>query len=285
MDVVLYERAADFAAVAEPFYARDPDRHTIALTVLDRMVRTGDAAAALATVHADGELVGALLCSPQRPPIVSGVAPEQAEAVVDALAEAGFRASGARGHTAAAEAFAAAHVARHGGRAVVRRATRLFALDTLIPPDDVPGSARPATAADGPLVYGWYLSFLAEAAPPGEFVPTLEDFTQEIVDLEGAVQLWTVDGQPVAYAAARGPAAGMARIGPVYTPPEQRGHGYGAAATVAATAWALDAGATRVVLFTDLANPISNRLYPRVGFVPVHDALDVDFDCEPPQEH
>jgi glycerate kinase len=40
----------------------------------------------------------------------------------------------------------------------------------------------------------------------------------------------------------------MARIGPVYTPPELRGHGYAAGATVAAARWALDAGATRVIV-------------------------------------
>jgi len=31
------------------------------------------------------------------------------------------------------------------------------------------------------------------------------------------------------------------------------------------------------VLFTDLANPTSNRLYPRVGFAPVSDHREVWF--------
>jgi predicted GNAT family acetyltransferase len=119
---------------------------------------------------------------------------------------------------------------------------------------------------------------VAEAAPPGELVPTVESVTQQIIDLGGGEQLWTVDGRPVSQATARGPIVGMARIGPVYTPPELRGHGYAAAATAAAAQWAIDAGATRVLLFTDLANPTSNRLYPRIGFVPVDDAVDMDFD-------
>lgn len=46
--------------------------------------------------------------------------------------------------------------------------------------------------------------------------------------------------------------------GPVHTPPEHHGHGYGATATAAA-----------------LINPTSNRLYPRVGFVPVADHREV----------
>jgi predicted GNAT family acetyltransferase len=47
--------------------------------------------------------------------------------------------------------------------------------------------------------------------------------------------------------------------------------------TAAASRWALEAGAERVVLFTDLANPTTNRLYPRIGYRPVHDAVEVRF--------
>jgi predicted GNAT family acetyltransferase len=71
--------------------------------------------------------------------------------------------------------------------------------------------------------------------------------------------------------------SGMSRIAPVYTPPEHRGHGYGSAVTADAARWALDHDAEHVLLFTDLANPVSNSIYQRIGFVPVADALDVTF--------
>ena len=63
----------------------------------------------------------------------------------------------------------------------------------------------------------------------------------------------------------------------VYTPPEQRGRGYGGAVTAAVTRAALDAGADDVVLFTDLANPTSNALYQRLGYRPVEDRTVVEF--------
>ena len=69
----------------------------------------------------------------------------------------------------------------------------------------------------------------------------------------------------------------MARIGPVYTPIELRGHGYGSAVTAAAAQWAINAGAVDLVLFTDLANPVSNATYQRIGFKPVSDWLRIDF--------
>jgi predicted GNAT family acetyltransferase len=69
----------------------------------------------------------------------------------------------------------------------------------------------------------------------------------------------------------------MSRIGPVYTPPEHRGRGYAAAVTAAAARWALGSGARHVLLYTDLANPTTNRLYPRLGFRPRYDALELRF--------
>lgn len=42
--------------------------------------------------------------------------------------------------------------------------------------------------------------------------------------------------------------------------------------------WALDAGAVHVVLFTDLDNPVTNAIYPRLGYRPVHDAIDLAFE-------
>jgi predicted GNAT family acetyltransferase len=74
----------------------------------------------------------------------------------------------------------------------------------------------------------------------------------------------------------------MARIGPVYTPPEHRRRGFGAMATAAVTEAALEAGARDVVLFTDLANPTSNGIYQELGYRPVTDRLVLAF--EPPTE-
>jgi predicted GNAT family acetyltransferase len=91
--------------------------------------------------------------------------------------------------------------------------------------------------------------------------------------------LWQVDGVPVAQASARPVIAGMSRIGPVYTPPEHRRHGYGAAVTAAASRWALDVGARLVVLFTDAGNPSTNALYPRLGYRYRHDAVMLEFAC------
>ena len=64
-------------------------------------------------------------------------------------------------------------------------------------------------------------------------------------------------------------------MGPVYTPPEFRRHGYGAAVTYAASRKALDEGATEVLLFADLINPVSNSIYQAIGYIPVADYTSI----------
>ena len=76
------------------------------------------------------------------------------------------------------------------------------------------------------------------------------------------------------------PSFGVARIGPVYTPPAQRRKGYAGAAVAAVSALLRDAGA-RVCLFTDQANPTSNGVYVALGYRPVVDM--VNLRIAPPQ--
>jgi predicted GNAT family acetyltransferase len=61
------------------------------------------------------------------------------------------------------------------------------------------------------------------------------------------------------------------RIGPVYTPPDERRRGYGSALTAALTQQLLDGGRRFCFLFTDLANPTSNRIYQQIGYRAVSD--------------
>ena len=74
-------------------------------------------------------------------------------------------------------------------------------------------------------------------------------------------------------AVSKGPTPNGIRIGPVYTPPEQRGHGYASACTATLSQMMLDSGYRYCFLFTDLSNPTSNSIYQKIGYRPV---IDID---------
>ena len=274
MRVTLHETVAAFDAAAGPLYDADPTRHTLAHTVLDRLRHRPDRAELLLTVARGGETVGALLQEVRRPAVASALPPGYAAAAAE---RAGSALRAVNGPVPEVEAFAAAYAARTGLRTEVAMRMRLFRLVTLTPPAGVRGGARVAGPPDVDLLVRWQRAFVDEAVraldPPSDPRPGLV----ESMERGAGHLLWEVDGRPVAYATARHPIGPMSRVGPVYTPPEQRGHGYGSAVTAVATAWARAAGACEVVLFTDLTNPVSNAIYPRIGYRPVLDALELRF--------
>jgi GNAT superfamily N-acetyltransferase len=276
MRVTVHPRVAAFDAAAAPLYDADPVRHTLGQTVLDRL-RTVGRPELMLTVARGGSTVGAVLREGGRNAVVSALPPAYAVAADEAAAVADPGLSGATGPIMEAEAYAAAFVARTGARVEIAMRQRLFRLVTLTPPTGVPGAARVAGPDDVDLIADLQAAFHIEAVralnPPSDPRPGLVESMRR-----GAGHLlWEVDGAVLAYATARRATAGMSRVGPVYTPPAHRGHGFGSAVTAAATAWAGQAGAREVVLFTDLANPVSNAIYPRLGYRPVHDALELRF--------
>jgi GNAT superfamily N-acetyltransferase len=177
--------------------------------------------------------------------------------------------------TTTAPSFAAAWERHTGQPARVGRRSRLYRLGRLLPPDPgPPGRARVATAADVGLLLDWLEAFGREADDPGG-----HDLQRTVADRlsYGGLTLWEAGGGPVSMAGATRAVAGQARIGPVYTPPERRGQGFGGAVTAAVSQAAKDAGVGEVLLYTDLANPTSNALYQRLGYEPVSDSVQLLF--------
>lgn len=273
----LLDDLAEFAVLTRPLFAADPVAHTVALTVVEYRLRAPpDVAPVLVVVDGPTGVAAAALCTPPRGVIASGLSPQWCAAVADVLAVAHPTLPEVGGPRDRAEAFAVAWCDRTDASVRERTAMRLFALTSLTPPWGVRGQVRRGTEADVTLLARWHGEFATEV---GDERPAGEDAEEEVrrqLRSGAAHLLWCVDGESVSHAGTRAPVAGMSRIGPVYTPPEHRGHGYGSAVTAAAATWALAAGARHVVLFTDLANPVTNAIYPRLGFRPVHDAVDFE---------
>jgi RimJ/RimL family protein N-acetyltransferase len=131
------------------------------------------------------------------------------------------------------------------------------------------GAARPTTSEDAPLLYAWLTAFQREATPHTP-PPSREGAGKAA--RSGRYLLWTVDGQPVAMGAINRRLRQTGSIGAVYTLPEHRNRGYAGAVTAALADRILADGKTAACLYTDLRNPVSNRCYAGLGFVPYCDA-------------
>lgn len=261
----------DFVAAAESWLLRDPVRNTVVLTVL-RGIRSGQFSEdpLLGWVaDEEGTVAGAICHTPPYPLLLGTVQPGALPSLAAALIERERSIPGVTGPVAVAEAFAGAWWRPESGR----RSERLYRLGTLRTAA-APGKARLVSAAEIPEAVGWVRAFQEEAHADRGVDPT--PVVSARVNREEL--LWWEEGdRRVSLAGVSAPIAGMSRVGPVYTPPELRGRGYGSAVTYAASRKALDDGATEVLLFTDLGNPTSNSIYQRLGYRPIGDYATIHF--------
>lgn len=153
---------------------------------------------------------------------------------------------------------------RTGGGVTPVMGQRLLVATEAVAPRGVRGRPRPMEADDVDLVGTWLDDFSVEAL--GHDRRGVATWRERLADTDWELWLWEHEGRPVSLVNARPTTPVSSRIGPVYTPPSERGQGYAAALTAAATAARLTCGDERVTLFTDVANPTSNALYARVGF-------------------
>ncbi len=173
--------------------------------------------------------------------------------------------------------FVGLYTALRGARIVRTVAQRIHQLRTVQPPARVPrGRFRPASAGDVEIVARWLGEFMAELADP------LGDPRELAATRIAAGQfvLWE-GGAPVSMAGWTGRTEHGARIGFVYTPPALRGRGYASACVRALSEALLASGLQYCCLYTDLANPISNAIYARIGYRPVCDAAMYSLSLEP----
>lgn len=280
----------EFLAEAGEFLREEPARNSVVLSVTNNLRLKAAAGTPPASPDrkpagplfgwwrpdsARNTVSGAFLHTPDFPVFLTRMSSQAAAGLADRLATARRLVWGVSAETQAAEAFADTWRHRTDEAATVHRLMRLYRLGTLIRPEPGPeGTSRIADERDRDLLAEWFEAFAREVH---------EDMGQDhaaAVDDRigyGGLTVWEADGVPVSAAGTTRAVRGMVRIGPVYTPPPLRGRGYAGGATVAASQAALDAGATEVVLYTDLANPTSNALYLRLGYGPVEDRMVLSF--------
>ncbi|MEY9947272.1 GNAT superfamily N-acetyltransferase [Kitasatospora sp. GAS1066B] len=274
---------AEFRAAAGDFLQAHPARNTVLLTLVNRLA-AGSAVGGDPNKpprfgwwrpSAESPVAGAWLQTPPQPLRLGEMPPEAATELAAALFD-GPELTGVSGGVREARAFAAAWAERSGGTVTVQVEERLYRLGELTVPT-VAGRFRQAVPADHALLLGWFEAFFVEV---NMTFHQLEDLVARRT-ANGELHLWEVAGRPVALAGLSPVLAGMTRIGPVYTPPELRGHGYASAATAAVSALAGGRGAAQVLLYTDLANPTSNSIYQKLGYRPVEDCVVLGFTPSP----
>jgi uncharacterized protein len=277
MHVVRPADAADFLRQAEGLLLADEARHNLIFGVVGTLRdHPGHYREHRLWLMRDGdEVVAAAVMTPPHNIVLAG----SGTALAALAGETDEVLPGATGAIPEVEDFARAWSREHGVRIDRRRAQGIYALETLVPPAPVSGSPRAAREDDREVLGSWLRAFGREALGEEE---ADEDQLARVVESrltrsDAGFVVWEDGDTVVSLAGFGGPTPSGVRIGPVYTPPEHRGRGYGSAVTAAVTAERLAAGRRFCFLYTDLANPVSNRIYKRLGYRRVCDSLELRF--------
>jgi uncharacterized protein len=271
-----FEGAEAFLERAGDWLTESEAEHNLLLGITRQLQEDGhpyEDPILLATLERNGAIGG---CVFRTPPFMLGVTrlPEDAVGAAVQLASEVYPSLPAvMGPTPTVDAVAKSWAGLRGVGTHVALRMRVHQLAQLLPGTKPSrGALRLAQASDLDTVVRWLEAFQTET-----HVQALEplDFAEARM-AEGELFVWDDQG-PRAMAAGVGRTPTGMRIGMVYTPPDNRRAGYATSCVATLSQRYLDDGFRSVFLYTDLANPTSNSIYPRIGFRPVADVNNIEF--------
>ena len=279
MDVQLVGDPWDFTRRAAGFLEREAFTANVIGVVAERIAAgaqppSEDAVWALVTNGLD-EVVGVAMQTPPHFLFLPRLPEHAPELLAHLLAGARRPLPGVNGEAESGRRYAAEWRRLTGQSSEVQTAMRFYVLGTLRPPEGVNGSPRLATDADQAILTAWESAFFEEVNPQAPHDDPSDTARRRIA--HGEAWLWEDGGEVVSMACVSKPSAGVARLGPVYTPLERRGHGYASSVTAVASQAGLDSGARHVALYADVRNATSNKIYQAIGYLPDHDAEERRF--------
>ncbi len=276
-DLILPADAAGFLELCEGFLLAAEAEYNLMIGIArDARARPERIATPpfFAVALRDGRVAGAAVHTPPYPLAITAFPPSGMERLASSLIDGKRDPAGVVGPPAVAENFAGVYCAAAGDRRHrVAKKMRIYRLDRVKAPHPRGGFLRAALPGDLALAAEWTRRFHNEVRERG-------------VDHEAVARNAIADGRlfflltdrPVSMGAWVRDTGNARAVGLVYTPPEERNRGYASACVAALCEEALSRGSSFCVLYADLANPTTNRIYQNIGFKGVAEAAHLVFE-------
>ncbi len=280
-----FDRADDYLAVAGTFLVARESEHNLMLGLCYALAQHSERFGPppyLAAVEHDGAVVAAALMTPPANLVLSHTEePEAIQLLAFDIKRGYLTLPGVFGPSDVSRSFAECWQGLTGQPYALHMAQRIYQLESVTPSPGAPGSLRRAGPSDRELVIEWMTAFHVEAGSAVDPArAALRAAETRLDSADSALYFW-MDGSPVSLAGYTGPTPNGIRIGPVYTPPEHRGHGYASTCVATLSQLLLDGGRKFCFLFTDLSNPTSNHIYQSIGYRSVCDVDEYRFSPLP----
>lgn len=280
MEFVHYQDVHEFAVKVEPILSKGEDVYSLFFGVLQAIKAGRYENPFLATVEEDGEVLALFQMTPPHPLnlIITEESrlEESMDLVIEKLLEFEIGISSIISLKPWAYSFAGKWKTRTGIGHQILMDQGLYRLnkvnETL---EQSPGAWRFAEVKDCPLIEKWFNLFEGDARIP---LTPMEDVKKRVASFvdEQEVFLWENNGKVVSMMKKARPSKHGVTVSFVFTPKEERKKGY-ARTMVAAGTKELLKEYDFCVLYTDLMNPTSNKIYMEIGYERIADSVQLGF--------
>lgn len=261
ISILYYEDASPAFDKAKDFLMEHPILNNVNLTLLEERIQLPQPGRYWVCMKGD-QVVGFGLQSPLNYGLnVSPMDKEVIKALVHFIEQQHFEIPYVTGDSYSTALFAGAWTESYNAGALPKLGLRIYEKDTLNDTKYDNGIIRKAKMDD----LGVLVSFMEEFNEEiGEQGVDIERVVQQRLE-EGRFWIWEDDNIPVAYVCISNAVARVVRIQMVYTSKQKRGNQYARACANIVSNKLLQDG-YRVMLYTDLGNPVSNFVFRTIGF-------------------
>ncbi|GKV54699.1 acetyltransferase [Sporosarcina sp. NCCP-2222] len=275
-----YEDADRFAQVAEPILEQGEDVNSLFYGVL-QAIRAGKYADPfMGIVEEEGELLGLFQMTPPHALNIIVAAEDRIEEIfqeaIRYILEHSIPVQSIISQKPWAERFSAEWEKQTGQTSVVLMDQGLYRLDVT---DESlvhsPGNWRKAIEGDSSLIEEWYNAFESDTHLPVTDLNVVKEKVSKFIE-DGEVFVWEHDGEVVSMMKKSRPTKNSITVSLVFTPSDQRRKGY-ARSLVAHVSKELLQEYAFCVLYTDMLNPTSNKIYKEIGYQHIADSVHIGF--------
>lgn len=280
MKLNLFNEPLEFEAVAKPFLFENEDIYSLFYGILQGIKAGRYDNPVMATIEDEGHLVALFQMTPPHPMNIIIIDESKTEIILSFAAEEllkkGIHIPSAVGLKPIVFSFADKWKELTQCETKLLMDQGLYRLDKINDALEMsPGTWRFARKDEAPLIEEWYVAFHEDI---GLVLSNREVIREKVAQFleDQEVYFWEVDGKVVSMMKKARPSDHGVTVSFVFTPQEERKKGY-ARTMVAAGSEELLKTYDFCVLYTDMLNPTSNKIYQEIGYRKIADSVHLEF--------
>ncbi|MES2803240.1 MAG: GNAT family N-acetyltransferase [Bdellovibrionota bacterium] len=278
IDVLQIKTAQEFLNLCAELLYKNEVEHSLLLGLSEVSARQNKVGGHFYIVKSDSSISGACFVS-DRNLILSKMNSETVLALADQMYFDHVNFPGVVGPVAPAELFAKTWSGVTEKKCKIGMAQKIYQLNRVITPRPVAGSVSVCDVKYQDLITQWVYEFSLESLPhEANSIERAREFAVNKIP-KGEVLIWCDEsGNPVSMNSVGRPTKHGISVSAVYTPKALRQRGYASALVAGTSQLMLNNGKSFCVLYTDLANPTSNKIYQNIGYEEIATSVHYIFE-------